>query len=178
VTDGEALLATILAQPADDGARLVYADWLQEHGQPERAGLIRKQIIAHQKRDAEATQDEESRDCAAELLLWHCVWRECFGFPWIVWMKLKEVHWVRGFLESVTCTAAAWLQHGDAIRAAHPVTRVSLTTWPTWDFNEYGAALTGRSRRDQLRGGDHGQRDIAERLLRGEWSGVSFELPP
>ncbi|TXI06506.1 MAG: TIGR02996 domain-containing protein [Rhizobium sp.] len=33
-SDGAALLAAILADPADDTARLVYADWLQEHGEP------------------------------------------------------------------------------------------------------------------------------------------------
>ncbi len=38
-------LAAILADPADDTARLVYADWLQEQGgRPERAEFIRLQI--------------------------------------------------------------------------------------------------------------------------------------
>jgi uncharacterized protein (TIGR02996 family) len=34
MTDGEAFLRTIRAKPADDGPRLVYADWLEEHGDP------------------------------------------------------------------------------------------------------------------------------------------------
>lgn len=33
----------------------------------------------------------------------------------------------RGFVERVTCPAADWLAHGDAILAAHPVTAVTLT---------------------------------------------------
>jgi uncharacterized protein (TIGR02996 family) len=33
-TSGEELLAAIYADPEDDGARLVYADWLQERGDP------------------------------------------------------------------------------------------------------------------------------------------------
>ncbi len=37
-----ALLAVIVAQPDDDTARLVYADWLQEHGDEEQAAFIRK----------------------------------------------------------------------------------------------------------------------------------------
>jgi uncharacterized protein (TIGR02996 family) len=41
---GESLLRGILINPADDHARLVYADWLDEHGQPERARYIRLQI--------------------------------------------------------------------------------------------------------------------------------------
>lgn len=37
-----ALLAGIVARPDDDTARLVYADWLQEHGDEEQAAFIRK----------------------------------------------------------------------------------------------------------------------------------------
>jgi uncharacterized protein (TIGR02996 family) len=36
----------------------------------------------------------------------------------------------RGFLVSIQCGAAAWLAHGDAIRAAQPVTRVTLVSAP------------------------------------------------
>src|SRR4051812_42987146 len=40
----QALLATISADPEDDAVRLVYADWLDEHGgEPRRAELIRTQ---------------------------------------------------------------------------------------------------------------------------------------
>jgi uncharacterized protein (TIGR02996 family) len=43
-TEEEGLLQSILAAPDDDGVRLVYADWLDEHGQPERAEFIRAQV--------------------------------------------------------------------------------------------------------------------------------------
>jgi uncharacterized protein (TIGR02996 family) len=43
MNDGDALLAAIIANPDDDTPRLVYADWLQENGQPERAEFIRLQ---------------------------------------------------------------------------------------------------------------------------------------
>jgi uncharacterized protein (TIGR02996 family) len=39
-----ALLRAILAAPADDTPRLVYADYLEEHGDPARAAFIRTQI--------------------------------------------------------------------------------------------------------------------------------------
>ena len=39
-----ALLAGIVARPDDDTARLVYADWLQEHGDEEQAQYIRDAI--------------------------------------------------------------------------------------------------------------------------------------
>jgi uncharacterized protein (TIGR02996 family) len=42
-TDRAAFLAAILDRPDDDLPRLVYADWLDEHGEPERAEFIRTQ---------------------------------------------------------------------------------------------------------------------------------------
>lgn len=43
MSDAAALLAAIRAAPDDDAPRLIYADWLEEHGQPERAEFIRVQ---------------------------------------------------------------------------------------------------------------------------------------
>src|SRR5262245_43910069 len=37
----EALLAAVLQEPEDDALRLVLADWHEEHGESERAELIR-----------------------------------------------------------------------------------------------------------------------------------------
>jgi uncharacterized protein (TIGR02996 family) len=49
MTDEDAFLAKIRENPADDTARLVYADWLDEHGQPEKAEFLR---LEHQLRSA------------------------------------------------------------------------------------------------------------------------------
>jgi uncharacterized protein (TIGR02996 family) len=43
MSDEKGLLAAIWDQPHDDAPRLVYADWLEENGQPERAEFIRVQ---------------------------------------------------------------------------------------------------------------------------------------
>jgi uncharacterized protein (TIGR02996 family) len=37
-------LAAIIADPADDTARLVAADWLDENGDPDRAEFVRAQV--------------------------------------------------------------------------------------------------------------------------------------
>jgi uncharacterized protein (TIGR02996 family) len=50
MTDGAALLRAVLADPGDDAPRLVYADWLEENGQPERAEFIRVQCELARKR--------------------------------------------------------------------------------------------------------------------------------
>jgi uncharacterized protein (TIGR02996 family) len=44
VTDGDALIRSVLATPADDAPRLVYADWLEEQGRDEDAEFIRVQV--------------------------------------------------------------------------------------------------------------------------------------
>jgi uncharacterized protein (TIGR02996 family) len=49
--DAEAFLQAILADPDADGPRLVYADWLDEHGDPVRAEFIRTQIALARMRE-------------------------------------------------------------------------------------------------------------------------------
>ncbi len=44
MTTREAFIKDILDNPADDTLRLIYADWLEENGEPERAEFIRVQI--------------------------------------------------------------------------------------------------------------------------------------
>src|SRR5262245_41290558 len=41
---GEALLNAVLDAPDDDAPRLIYADWLEENGDPDRAEFIRLQV--------------------------------------------------------------------------------------------------------------------------------------
>src|SRR3954452_707004 len=43
MSDDNAFLRAILGQPDDDAPRLVYADWLEEHGDADRAEFIRLQ---------------------------------------------------------------------------------------------------------------------------------------
>jgi uncharacterized protein (TIGR02996 family) len=73
--DRDAFLRTILDHPEDDLARLVYADWLDEHGEQARADLIRVQC------ELEKLTDEDPRGVVlcereAELLTAHAhSWR-------------------------------------------------------------------------------------------------------
>ena len=68
------LLATILANLDDDRPRLVYADWLEEHGQLDRARLIRVQIeLAHMPDNSDEPSglraEEEQLEAACEKAL-------------------------------------------------------------------------------------------------------------
>jgi uncharacterized protein (TIGR02996 family) len=44
MTEREALLEAVFARPGDDAPRLVYADFLDEHGEPAQAAFIRAQV--------------------------------------------------------------------------------------------------------------------------------------
>ncbi|MDY3555634.1 TIGR02996 domain-containing protein [Gemmata sp. JC717] len=44
MNDHDALLRAIGEQPEEDTPRLMYADWLEEQGQPERADFVRNQV--------------------------------------------------------------------------------------------------------------------------------------
>jgi uncharacterized protein (TIGR02996 family) len=44
MSDGDAFLTAIAGQPDDDTVRLVFADFLEEHGEPVRAEFIRTQV--------------------------------------------------------------------------------------------------------------------------------------
>lgn len=56
MSEREALIQTILDNPADDAARLVYADWQQEHGNEAHAELIRAQLAGTPEGDARAAE--------------------------------------------------------------------------------------------------------------------------
>src|SRR5690349_8945353 len=44
MTDRDAFVAAIADAPADDTPRLVYADWLEENGEPAQAAFVRGQV--------------------------------------------------------------------------------------------------------------------------------------
>jgi uncharacterized protein (TIGR02996 family) len=46
----QALLMTIRAKPEDNAPRLIFADWLEENGEEERAKLVREHLL-HPRRD-------------------------------------------------------------------------------------------------------------------------------
>lgn len=76
----DALLQAICANPEDDTPRLVYADWLDDHGQPERAEFIRVESqLVKLSPDASRRQELEARK---EQLLWVAYrekWVQQFG---------------------------------------------------------------------------------------------------
>lgn len=114
MSDGELLLAAILAQPDEDTPRLAYADWLEETGDEadqRRADLIRVQV-----------------EHAAERL----------ELPW----AHPEIDGVtgtvrRGFVEEIELTEEQFLAHAAELFRQHPVTIVFLADkYPFGDLSQ------------------------------------------
>lgn len=123
MTDDErALLAAIIAHPDDDTPRLVYADWLDEHGDAARAEFIRVEVqIAHRDPDDEFDGGRRAAlfERRAALLKAHArEWLEPFHGC------AKESGFERGFVAEVEATADMFLTHGERWAAITPLTRV------------------------------------------------------
>lgn len=140
----DSFLPAILASPADDFPRLVFADWLEENGQPERGEFIRLQIaIEGRMRGPGGRVSDNSpwvmgdsrlqamRRRERELLYSFCPDGE-HTYHWLWSHEIDEqvlnLSFRRGFISSITCPAAAWLAHADALTAQQPIEEVKLTT--------------------------------------------------
>ena len=89
------LLRTVIESPDDDAPRLVFADWVEEHGEPERAEFIRLQCRL-ETLDDDAEEIEQMRERERELLdefAW--AWAEEFG------TELRQWSYRRGLIERV-----------------------------------------------------------------------------
>lgn len=153
MTDRAAFIAAICAAPDDDLPRLVFSDWLEENGEPERAEFIRVQIKLSRLicspfcRDGCVCEVGDLRRRERELL--EIDWIDQDGMPKFGGSTFS---YRRGFIESITCSWSNWQRHADAIRAATPLKRVKLTTWPD-------STIDGK------------------RPTVGDYPGITFELP-
>ena len=121
MSDLDALLAAVIAHPAEDTPRLAYADCLEEQGAGWYAQFIRDQIAGVPR------AVPRSAVVPLEPLLGLCVGRRPDG---AVVTGRGSVVFRRGFADEVTCPAEDWLAHGRDARRLHPITRVNLTTVP------------------------------------------------
>ncbi len=76
----------------------------------------------------------------------------CIALPLITPARILFDWFERGFVTRLECDWLEWVDHADAILAAHPITDVRLTTYPTIEFGEVGYTIrreeiTNRTRR-------------------------------
>jgi uncharacterized protein (TIGR02996 family) len=146
----DALLQDILREPDDDGLRLILADYLEDHGDPERASFIRDQVelekrawhklapVLNRVREYILRRggDEARRLCPAGV--WYLLgissdnqqdWERgqrmgvaLYGSPPSV-----ELYFRRGFVWRVHCRCVYWKDHGPALVRKSPIRHVYLT---------------------------------------------------
>src|SRR5207237_8177394 len=107
----DAFLRTIAAAPDDDAPRLVYADWLEERGDPRGTSVRAQCALAALPDDAPRRHDLEQAE--RQLLAAHAAdWtRDLAG-------RVSGWQFRRGFVAEVTLSAAAFLEHGaDLLRS-------------------------------------------------------------
>jgi uncharacterized protein (TIGR02996 family) len=125
----EAFLEDILAHPSDTAPRLIYADWLDEHGDrkedADRARFIRIQCrLAEEPPPAPADPIRKEAE-----QLWEKHRKEWLaGLP----VGLRKTAGVsltfsRGFLEELQVPMRAFVRHGEAVAEEHPLHRLRIT---------------------------------------------------
>jgi uncharacterized protein (TIGR02996 family) len=161
----DALLKAVIAEPDDDSPRLIYADWLEENGQEERAEFIRVQV-ALWKANAGGRACGELRARSAALLREHDIaWARPFHWA--------ATHWTydRGFIRDASCELPRFVTHAEALFRHAPLQGLHLRH--VRGACRVGAALarraSHRSGRAQLR---HPARPVTASLPDGTPSGL------
>ena len=83
MSDEAAFLAALQANPADDTTRLVYADWLDENDQPQRASYLRL-VAALARAGGDITDRPEGEALAALVPILSDDWRFATGSRFVV----------------------------------------------------------------------------------------------
>jgi uncharacterized protein (TIGR02996 family) len=143
MTDRTGFLRTIIADPADDTARLIYADWLEDYDQPDHAALIRVQVELAQlvaaggvrRRTVDRARFDELQAQERALLGPPGPPGAQPGRRWAMppelegeWPKgVGGWDWHRGFPELWWCPLRLWLACGRSIALRTPLQRVTVT---------------------------------------------------
>src|SRR4051812_16501242 len=99
--DDDAFLRAIIDDPDDGLPRLVYADWLDEHGDPDRAEFIRVQCAMVRPPMSKA-EFEQRFGRSQELLAAHPEWAGPIGD------LVESAFFRRGFVYHIVLSAAAF----------------------------------------------------------------------
>src|SRR5262245_7614105 len=122
-----AFLDAIRAEPDDDASRLIFADWLEENGEGERAEFIRLQIALARGRPVGADAEEARKEVGRLLTIHRREWlRGCEGIEWTVEFR-------RGFAESMKIAPhveAAFAARASRLFDLEPVQEITIDAAP------------------------------------------------
>lgn len=185
ITEHDAFMAAIIEHKAEDWPRLQYADWLEEHGQHDRADLIRVQCELWGKPDCPDWCDGNCRVAALrrrerEILAGHDWLPVLLPLPIVTrWVRFFSTS--RGFVSAIALSAEDWLKYADALTSATPLEKVTLTTVPPWGYVDsdmliaYLLDVEPHTELDVFEVPDGA--DIIKALLEKRWNGIKFNLP-
>jgi uncharacterized protein (TIGR02996 family) len=136
--DDEPFLRAITDSPDDDLPRLVYADYLDERGDHDRAEFIRVQC------ELARHDGDYPRRRALWVRQWDLLgeYREQWAEPVRPWVQSFQYR--RGFLESVSLGAWAFVCHAEALGRQAPIRHVHLDD--AWEEIDKVAAVPGLGR--------------------------------
>ena len=120
MSDRDDLFRRLLAAPEDDAPRLVYADWLDEHGQPERAEFVRLQCAM----DRIPPKTGRWRPLYERAVRWSGEWKAHWAGPALE--RVLNAEFRRGFVDRVRLTVDQFLKSADELLTLEPVT--------VWEF--------------------------------------------
>jgi uncharacterized protein (TIGR02996 family) len=124
MTDRDALLAAVIARPEDDLPRLVFADWLEEHGESAWAAFIRTQIAAEALPPGDPDRAALEWTAAGLLREYRTDWdRE---LPEWVTLQDTKIVYRRGFADELSTTPRRLFRDGHELGAVAPVRIVRL----------------------------------------------------
>jgi uncharacterized protein (TIGR02996 family) len=120
--EDKGLYQTILDNPDDDTPRLVYADWLEEHGDSLQAQFIRADCELARLPRRDPRRDEAWKRQHALWLQYEPTWRKALpDWTWYLRIQLR-----RGFGGVVYTSAYNFLKHGKRLMRFMPIQEASL----------------------------------------------------
>jgi uncharacterized protein (TIGR02996 family) len=123
MTHTDVFLRDIFQTPDDDTPRLIFADWLDDHG--DESGRARAELIRIQCAQARAGEDDEARPALRQRE--RCLLARHQGL-WLgpLAQRLEDWEFRRGFLEVVTLPAKAFLEDAAGLFCQAPVRALNL----------------------------------------------------
>jgi uncharacterized protein (TIGR02996 family) len=119
----EAFLRAVCEHPDEDAVRLIFADWLDEHGEPERAEFIRIQIEQARLPEWDGRRLECERRSRE---LWVRAYERLPELP-TTRLSWNLSSFRRGFAEGVQLMGVgSFLQHAETVFAVGPVRHLKL----------------------------------------------------
>lgn len=154
----QSFLRDVCENPGDDTPRLIYADWIEDNGDPDQAEFIRGQIrlmeidrtpldkrpaALHRERTwlydrGVALLNKQSRINGlnnAQLWAGPLIDLEKRDGKW------DSVGFERGFISAVRCGWEGWMRHGYLVSRVCPITEVSVVDRHPIQFSSQGSMI-------------------------------------